>query len=175
MEEGEYILEYILKFLETYKNERKFFRMISNDAHEGTGELIKYFDDALHNFLIEILTKYFDEKTIIIFLSDHGNSLVSGYELMLSDDKNFEKVLGFLNIFLPKNSKYNKIMEYNEQRLVTPYDIFGTFIDILYSRGDKPEIYFNGQTLLDKINGLERSCKNYKELRDYVYCRCFDY
>ena len=172
---GEYILEYILKFLETYKNERKFFRMISNDAHEGTGELIKYFDDALHNFLIQILTKYFDEKTVIIFLSDHGNSLVSGYELMLSDDKNFEKVLGFLNIFLPKNSKYNKIMEYNEQRLVTPYDIFGTFIDILYSRGDKPEIYFNGQTLLDKINGLERSCKNYKELRDYVYCRCFDY
>ena len=112
---GEYILEYILKFLETYKNERKFFRLISNDAHEGTGELIKYIDDALHDFLIEVFTKYFDEKTIIIFLSDHGNSLVGGYELMLSEDKNFEKVLGFLNIFLPINSTYNEIMEYNEK------------------------------------------------------------
>ena len=172
---GEYILEYILKFLETYKNERKFFRMISNDAHEGTGELIKYFDDALHDFLIEIFTKYFDEKTIIIFLSDHGNSLVGGYELMLSEDKNFEKVLGFLNIFLPINSTYNEIMEYNEQRFVTPYDIFGTFIDILYPKGEEPNFYFNGQSLLEKINGLERSCKNYEELRDYVYCRCFDY
>ena len=172
---GEYILEYILKFLETYKNERKFFRMISNDAHEGTGEVIKYFDDALHDFLIQIFTKYFDQKTIIIFLSDHGNSLVGGYELMLSDDKIFERVLGFLNIILPINSTYNKIMEYNEQRFVTPYDIFGTFIDILYSKGDEPKFYYNGQSLFEKINGLERSCKNYKELRNYVHCRCFDY
>ena len=69
---GEYILEYILKFLETYKNERKFFRMISNDAHEGTGEVIKYFDDALHDFLIQIFTKYFDQKTIIFFLMIMG-------------------------------------------------------------------------------------------------------
>ena len=172
---GEYILEYILKFLETYKNERKFFRLISNDAHEGTGELIKYLDDALHDFLIQIFTKYFDQKTIIIFLSDHGNSLVSGYELMLSEDKNFEKVLGFLNIILPINSPYNKIMEFNEQRLVTPYDIFGTFIDILFSKGNEPKFSYNGQSLLEKINGLERSCKNYKELRNYVYCRCYDY
>lgn len=149
--------------------------MISNDAHEGTGELIKYFDDALHDFLIEIFTKYFDEKTIIIFLSDHGNSLVGGYELMLSEDKNFEEVLGFLNIFLPINSTYNEIMEYNEQRFVTPYDIFGTFIDILFSKGNEPKFYYNGQSLLEKINGLERTCKNYKELRNYVHCRCFDY
>jgi CRISPR/Cas system-associated exonuclease Cas4 (RecB family) len=125
---AEYILEYILKFLETYKNERKFFRLISNDAHEGTLELVKYMDNALHDFLLEILTKYFDEKTLIVFLSDHGGSLAGAYELILSEDKNFEKVLGFLYIILPKNSSYNEIVEYNEQRFVTPYDIFGTYI-----------------------------------------------
>ena len=79
------------------------------------------------------------------------------------------------NIFLPINSTYNEIMEYNEQRFVTPYDIFGTFIDILYQKGEEPKFYFNGQSLFEKINGLERSCKNYKELSDYAYCRCFDY
>ena len=94
---------------------------------------------------------------------------------MLSEDKNFEKVLGFLYIFLPKNSSYVDNVEYNEQRLVTPYDIFGTFIDILYSKDDKPNFYFNGQSLLEKINGLERSCKNYEELKDYIFCRCFDF
>ena len=172
---GEYILEYILKFLETYKDERKFFRLISNDAHEGTGELIKYFDNALHDFLIEIFNSYFDEKTIIIFLSDHGNSLVGAYDLMLSNDKDFEKVLGFLYVFLPKNSTYNEIVEYNEQRFVTPYDIFGTLIDVLYEKEDRPNFYFNGQSLLEKINGLKRTCRNYEELNETTYCRCFNF
>ena len=172
---GEYIFEYILKFLETYKNERKFLRLISNDAHEGTGELIKYIDNALHDFLLTIFTKYFDDKTIIIFLSDHGASLVGAYELMLSEDKQFEKMLGFLYMFLPKNSSYNSFVEYNEQRMVTPYDIFGTFIDILYEKEERPDFYFNGQSLLEKINGLERTCKKYNELKNYHFCRCFDY
>ena len=172
---GEYIFEYILKFLETYKDERKFLRLISNDAHEGTGELIKYIDNALHDFLLTIFTKYFDDKTIIIFLSDHGASLVGAYELILSEDKNFEKMLGFLYMFLPKNSSYNSFVEYNEQRMVTPYDIFGTFIDILYEKEERPNFYFNGQSLLEKINGLERSCKTYTELKGSSLCRCFDY
>ena len=172
---GEYILEFILKFLETYKNERKFFRLISNDAHEGTMELIKYFDDHLHEFLIEVFTKYFDEKTLIIFLSDHGGSLVSAYEFLMSEDKNFEKVLGFLFVLLPKNSTYNKIVEYNEQRFVTPYDIFGTFIDILYKKDKRPNFYFNGQSLLEKINGKKRSCNTYEELKESALCRCKNY
>ena len=64
---SEYLFEYILKFLETYKKERKFVRLLSNDSHEGSGELIKYIDNALHDFLIQIFSKYFDDKTIIIF------------------------------------------------------------------------------------------------------------
>ena len=172
---GEYIFEYILKFLKTYKTERKFLRLISNDAHEGTGELIKYIDNALHDFLLEIFTKYFDDKTLIIFLSDHGASLVGAYELMLSEDKNFEKVLGFLYVILPKNSTYKNIMEYNEQRFVTPYDIFGTYIDVLYEENERPNFYFNGQSLLEKINGLERSCHTYTQLRNSPLCRCFHF
>ena len=172
---GEYLFEYILKFLETYKNERKFLRLISNDAHEGTGELVKYIDNALHDFLLTIFTKYFDDKTIIIFLSDHGASLVGAYELMLSEDKNFEKMLGFLYMFLPKNSTYHSNLEYNEQRMVTPYDIFGTFIDILYEKDERPNFYFNGQSLFEKVNGLERTCKMYEELKEKTFCRCFDF
>ena len=39
----EYIFEYILQFLEAYKNERKFFRIVFEDGHESTKEVaIKY-------------------------------------------------------------------------------------------------------------------------------------
>ena len=41
----EYLFEFTLKFLELYINERKFFRIISNDAHEGTLTVIKYMDE----------------------------------------------------------------------------------------------------------------------------------
>ena len=172
---ADYLFEYTLKFLETYKNERKFFRLLSNDAHEGTGEVVKYIDNSLHNFLLEIFTKYFDDRTLIIFLSDHGASLAGGYELMLSEDKDFEKGLGFLFVFTPKKSPYKKILEHNEQKLVTPYDIFGTFIDVLFTIKDRPSFYFNGQSLLTKINGLKRSCNTYSELRGARFCRCFDF
>ena len=94
---------------------------------------------------------------------------------MLSEDKNFEKVLGFLFVLLPKNSTYNKIVEYNEQRFVTPYDIFGTFIDILYKKDKRPNFYFNGQSLLEKINGKKRSCNTYEELKESALCRCKNY
>ena len=108
-------------------------------------------------------------------MSDPGASLVGAYELMLSEDKNFEKMLGFLYMFLPKNSTYHSNLEYNEQRMVTPYDIFGTFIDILYEKDERPNFYFNGQSLFEKVNGLERSCKTYEELKEKTFCRCFDF
>ena len=62
---NDYLFEFSYKFLELYKDERKIVSLYSNDAHEGTFQQIKYIDNSLHNFLIEILTKYFDDKSII--------------------------------------------------------------------------------------------------------------
>ena len=56
----DYLFEFSTKFLELYRDERKIISLYSNDAHEGTLEQIKYIDNSLHNFLIEILTKYFN-------------------------------------------------------------------------------------------------------------------
>ena len=43
-------LNIFYKFLETYKNERKFFK-IGSDIHVNTLEVIMYIDENLLNFL----------------------------------------------------------------------------------------------------------------------------
>ena len=176
----EYLIEFTSKFLELYKNERKFFRIISNDGHEGNLETIKYIDEPLHDFLKNLLTNYFDEKSIIFIASDHGSSMNGIYELILSEDKLTEIYYPTLFILLPKNiSEFEKKnLEYNEQKMITSYDIYGTLINILYVNDNfNFSKNYNGQSLFKKIDGLKRSCENYSEIkeknRDICYCKFF--
>ncbi len=60
---------------------------------------------------------------------------------------------------------------------MTPYDIYGTFIDIIYSDFEEkkyPETYV-GQSIFKKINGKERTCNNYYEYIRYPRCACENY
>ena len=173
----DYLFEFSSKFLELYKNERKIVSLYSNDAHEGTFEQIKYIDNSLHNFLIEILTKYFNDKSIIFLMSDHGAGMPGIYDILRSEDKKFEILFGFFFLILPKNSNYTENLIINEQRMMTPYDIYGTFIDIIYSDFEEkkyPETYV-GQSIFKKINGKERTCNNYYEYIRYPRCACENY
>ena len=177
----EYLFEFTLKFLELYKNERKFFRIISNDGHEGNLKIIKYIDEPLHDFLINLLTNYFDDKSIIFIASDHGSSMNGFYELILSEDKMLEIFFPTLFILLPKNSTEieKKNLEYNVQKMITSYDIYATLFNILYMNEKNFNLKKNyqGQSLFTKIDGLKRSCKNYKELNgeNSDYCKCYLY
>ena len=47
----DYTFEYGKSFLKTYKNQKKFLFLEFNDMHESSGEVIKYLDDSLRNFL----------------------------------------------------------------------------------------------------------------------------
>jgi len=173
----DYLFEFSSKFLELYKDERKIVSLYSNDAHEGTFEQIKYIDNSLHNFLIEILTKYFNDKSIIFFMSDHGTGMPGIYDILRSEDKQFEILFGFFFLILPKNSYYTENLIINEQRMMTPYDIYGTFIDIIYSDFEEkkyPESFI-GQSIFNKINGKERTCNKYYEYIKYPTCACKNY
>ena len=174
---NDYLFEFSSKFLELYKDERKIVSLYSNDAHEGTFQQIKYIDNSLHNFLIEILTKYFDDKSIIFLMSDHGNGMPGIYDILRSDDKRIEILFGFFFLILPKNSNYTENLIINEQKMMTPYDIYGTFIDIIYSDIEEkkyPES-FKGQSIFKKINGKERTCNNYYEFIKHPICACQNY
>ena len=173
-----YVLDYGEKFWETYLGERKFLRLAFQDAHEGTGEVVKYLDENLAVFLEKFITKGWLEDTSIMFVSDHGNNMIGTYSSVEAEDFLIEKTLPTLNILLPssffKNSNINKDsfdqnMIFNGNIMVTPYDIYFTLLDLIgVERLDQ-----NGQSLLSKIeDGDKRNCKKYEQDLDKEWCRC---
>ena len=172
----EYVLEYGQKFWETYLNEKKFLRLSFQDAHEGTLEVVKYLDKKLAEFLEFFWHKKYLEDTAIFLVSDHGNNMIGFYNILQVEDYVLEKTLGTWLMILPKKINVDeKNIEINQQRLVTPYDIHDTLLDMFgYKLNDK--VYSRkGKSIFSEINGLERNCDFYKQDLLPLWCRCKDY
>jgi len=177
-----HIFKYGLEFLKAYKDQPKVLHIALNDAHESSGETIYYLDEPFKNFLSEVIEKYFDDESIIIFLSDHGNAMPDINYLLKSQDAEYERFLGTLFFFLPDN--FNKLnftaLKINEQRLITPYDIRATLLDFVYVNDDKNIHSKKGQPLDVEVNGLKRNCASYypdfyKDGKIDYACRCFNF
>ena len=61
----DYVLDYGKLFWETYKDNRKILRIYFIDPLEPSGEVAKYVDTRLYNFLTDIYQRNLFEKTII--------------------------------------------------------------------------------------------------------------
>ena len=153
------------------------------DAHESTGEVVKYLDEPLTNFLKNWNEKGFLDNTMIFFVSDHGNNMGEFYKL-ISDDFEMEKTLGTLFIMIPKienKEEEDKIIDglyYNMQKLITPYDLFDTMVHMAYYGNEtaiNEEKGDNGQSLFTRINGGDRNCRKYKKDMKTECCRCTDF
>ena len=105
----DWVFEFGYKFLEKYKNERKFLRLGFIDGHEGTMEAVKYLDDSLFNFLDFYIKNYFTNSTAIFIASDHGENMVSIHHLLNSDEFLYERTLGTFFLLLPKIYEKPKI------------------------------------------------------------------
>ena len=175
----EYSFEYILQFLENYKNERKFFRMSFEDGHESTTEVIKFIDNSFSSFLLKLFTKnYFDDKTALFIFSDHGQHIPGPYDALFYEEKMFEQYLGLLLLIIPNDKNYNSSnIFFNQQQFITVYDIHDTLLDIInVNKYNYNELEKNkGQSLFLKINGKERSCQNYSEEINEHFCFCDNY
>ena len=172
----EYVLDYGKKFWEAYLDEHKFLRLSFQDAHEGTLEVVKYLDKKLAEFLEEFDNKKYLDDTAIFIVSDHGNNMIGFYNILQVEDYVLEKTLGTWFMILPKKSNIDeKNLEKNQQRLVTPYDIHDTLIDIFgYQLNDK--VYSRkGKSVFEEINGLERDCGYYSQDLLPLWCRCVDF
>ena len=172
----EYVLEYGQKFWENYLNEKKFLRLSFQDAHEGTLEVVKYLDKKLAEFLEFFWHKKYLEDTAIFLVSDHGNNMIGFYNILQVEDYVLEKTLGTWLMILPKKINVDeKNIEINQQRLVTPYDIHDTLLDMFgYKLNDK--VYSRkGKSIFSEINGLERNCDFYKQDLLPLWCRCKDF
>lgn len=171
----EYQFEYMRQFLEAYKDQRKYMRISSLDSHEATMQVVKYLDEPLTNFLNLIIDKYSDNKTAIIFLSDHGGKLPGPYAVLFVEEFIFEAELAALFIMLPENNtKYDKnIVLKNEKRFLSDYDIYHTLLDFI--NVNESEIVGirkkYGQSLLTEIDGMKRDC----ETTGVKGCYCHNY
>ena len=96
----EYELEYLRQFWEKYKDNRKLFRMAFMDAHEDTGEVVKYLDKPLTNFLIEFEQKGYLNDTFVMFVSDHGLHFPRVFGVLAFDNYDFERMLPSLFLLL---------------------------------------------------------------------------
>ena len=99
----EWVFEFGYKFLEKYKDERKFLRLGFIDGHEGTMEAIKYLDKHLYKFLNYYINNYFTNSTAIFIASDHGENMFSIHHLLNADEFLYERTLGTFFLLLPKN------------------------------------------------------------------------
>ena len=180
----EYQFEFGRKFLEKYKNyKRKFLRLAFSDAHESSGESIKYLDKPLSDFINFYIENYFNEKSIIFIVSDHGNGMPSINNLFnsfyLGQDFNFEKHSPTLFLIVPNLDFYNfhfknisyinqTSIEINEQRFFNSFSIYETFLDILNMGKYNQKI----ESLFQEINGNFSNCEKFGILSDTMNCIC---
>ena len=165
----EYMFNYINQFWKKYKNNRKFSLFLTNFAHEGSLEKLKYIDKILYDFLDNLFNDNLLVETSVFLFSDHGPALPSVY--YLNDFYKFESALPmfYLLVHDRKNMTYESQYEYlnkNQQTFITGFDIFNTLINIIY--GDKfgtsehsDKISKYGKSLFKEINQKNRSPKNY--------------
>ena len=123
------------------------------------------------------MENYFNDKSIIFIVSDHGHNMPGITEIFKADDERIEKTLGVLFLILPEikneNELYNSTIIFNnEQKMVTPHDIYGTLMDCIGKF--KPIQYIN--SLFREIDGNERDCKYYEShFKENKLCHCINY
>ena len=103
------------KFWNTYKDEKKFFRIHLNDGHEGSNSLINTLDNKLYELIANFYNNGWLNDTFILFASDHGTQLPGPWTLIGSQDYMIERTLGLLFFMIPnderlyENNLYNNI------------------------------------------------------------------
>ncbi len=169
----EYSIEYTNQFWDTYKDYGKMFRLGNIDAHEGTGESIKYLENDMMNFLNNFEKKGHLNDTMIIFFSDHGYTMPGIHQILQSEDHVKELLLPFVYILLPKNiENYEKIREnlkHNENMFMTPYDMHQTLLGML-NINDKSFNNLGTDIFNNKLKGDE-GCKKFKIKDEWCKCR----
>lgn len=179
-ESFDYALEYGKKFWETYKNNKRFLRIVCTYSHEYSYEKAKYTDESLYYFLKELFETNLLKYTTIFIAADHGFFLMGIYKILNSKEFNIETNLPFFFLIVPDkknityNQQYSEIIK-NQQTLITPFDIYYTLRYIIYDKNyKKPPLNGNkndGEYLFNYINPKDRSCKKYQQMNN-ITCQC---
>jgi len=177
-----FLFDYSEQFWRKYQNNRKFSTIIIDSAHEETGEVLKYLDDIIFNYLNSLYNDNLFKDSSIFLISDHGLGIQSLYYIF--DFYMYEAVLPMCYIIINdrKNISYHEqyfYIQQNQQIFITAYDIYNTVNHLLYGDNYKnilnltdeeptPKSSF-GISLLERIDGKSRKAKNYEDMK-YDIC-----
>ena len=178
-----YHINYAMQFWEKYKDNKKYFRLNFNYAHEKSGSLLSYLDQPLYDLFIKLSFNGYLEDTAVFFVSEYGgvqdNIL---YNVGMSNEKEINMKMGSFLLLLNKNNELsddeNKIVYNNQNKLVTSFDIYASLSHIaLGNTINKVKLYLDennkGESVFKIINGDERKCELYKDYWiDEKYCSC---
>ena len=186
-ENVDYLFEYGRQFIEKYKDNRKYLRITVPNGHELSGQVSKYVDEPLYEFLNYLFINDYFKNTSVILAADHGLNILILYRLLNSLDREIEvnnPILFF--IFPDKQGKsyeeqYGNMPE-NQQVFGTTYDIYHTLkhivngddipitIESIEKNGEKfdPTKHYLGSSLFKKINPKERICSNFVDITDCI-------
>lgn len=146
-----YIFEYGKQFLNKYKHEKKFLRLSIMRKN------INALDDQLSLFLNDIINI---DNLIVYIMSDNFQNFVK---------KESQKVLSLDSLFLiisKQNFSHEKI-EKNEQKMITPYDIYYSLLNIIENKN-----YNNHSNIFSELKDIKRNCDTYSDWNNKNYCKC---
>ena len=169
-ESFEYSLEYARQFWLSYKNNKKFLRIVNTYAHDYIGEKSKYTDNCLYKFLYNLYSINEMKNTTVFIAGDHGYALMGLYKILGSDDYKIEFSLPVFILLEPDNpnltyqQQYSEIKK-NQQTFITPFDIYYTIRFIIYNE-DYKNLPLNGkkddgESLFKYIDPKTRMCSKY--------------
>jgi hypothetical protein len=177
----EYVFNYGKLFWEAYPESNKFLRLGFFDGNEKTGEVVKYIDEYMVDFALDLINGGKFQKTVLLLVSGKGSWEYGIFDKIKKTEFFYEKSLGSWFILLNKYGFENEIIENlrnNSQVFVTPYDIYDTMLGIIYNCYDLEcfkNIKYksnNGNTVFNNIDSFGRNCEQYKEISE---CQCIKY
>ncbi|ORX57272.1 DUF229-domain-containing protein [Piromyces finnis] len=168
-----YALSYTKEFIDLYDGTNPWvFRSSYIEGHESTSEVLGLMDDDLETFFGSLSDEMLN-RTAIVIMSDHG--LHMGFSFAFSEQGATEHKLPMFTTLIPERflNKYPEIkknLEENEQKLITAYDIYATFRDLLdfdISREPREKAGGTGIDLSEaKLNGKEISIRKRNDLNE---------
>ena len=179
----EYVINYGKLFWDIYSQSNKFLRLGFFDGNEKTGEVVKYLDHNLTNFILNILDNGKFYRTALFLVSSKGGLEYGIFDKIKQNEFFFERNLGSWFIILNKKRIGNQTIENlknNMQTFVTPYDIYDSMLSIIYNCYEMScfeKIKYksnNGNSVFNYINAFERNCEKYKEINK-ENCHCIKY
>ncbi|XP_054283059.1 uncharacterized protein LOC129000151 isoform X1 [Macrosteles quadrilineatus] len=136
--------EYLRSFLRVYRDSPAFLFSLFNEASHDYVNTVGAIDEDLKDFLSSSFEEGLFNRTVVLILGDHGNRIDS---IRLTDVGRVEDRMPMVSVVLPPWTKkvypeWHEALKKNSKRLLSSYDIHGTFLDVLSTLTDSvPNIY----------------------------------